>query len=47
VLQQRLDKLRQRVEDLEDLRELEQAIAKNAGKPLVPWDKAKKDLGLD
>jgi hypothetical protein len=47
VLQQRLDKLQQRVEDLEDLRELEQAIAKNAGKPLVPWDKAKKDLGLD
>ena len=47
LLQHRLDKLQQRVEDLEDLRELEQDIAENAGKPLVPWEKAKKDLGLD
>ena len=46
-LQLRLDRLQQRVEDLEDLRELEKSIAQNAGKPLVPWEKAKKELGLD
>ena len=38
--------LRQRVEDLEDLRELNQAIDRNGSKPLVPWSKAKKELGL-
>ena len=47
LLQHRLDQLQQRVEDLEDLRNLELAIAENAGRPLVPWEKAKKDLGLD
>ncbi len=39
-------RLRERVEDLEDLRDLNSAIARNAGKPGVPWDKAKKALGL-
>jgi hypothetical protein len=38
--------LRQRVIDLEDLRELNQAIGSNGSKPLVPWAKAKKELGL-
>ncbi len=38
--------LRQRIVDLEDLRELNQAIERNGGKPLVPWSKAKKELGL-
>ena len=47
VLVHRLDQLQQRVEDLEDLRELEQAIVENGTKPLEPWAKAKKDLGLD
>jgi hypothetical protein len=39
-------RLRSRVEDLEDLRELNDAIARNAGKPGIPWDQAKSELGL-
>ncbi len=40
-------RLRQRVEDLEDARELDAAIRRNSDKPLVPWDEAKKELGLE
>jgi cell division protein FtsB len=40
-------RLELRVEDLEDLRDLERAIAENAGRPLVAWEKAKAELGLD
>jgi hypothetical protein len=40
-------RLRARVEELEDLRDLNSAVARNGGKPGVPWDKAKSDLGLD
>ena len=39
--------LRERVEDLEDLRDLGEAIAENAGKPLIRWEEANKDLHLD
>ncbi len=42
-----LDRLRERVEDLEDLRDLREAVRLNGGKPLVPWSKVKKELGLD
>jgi hypothetical protein len=38
--------LRQRISELEDLRELNQAIERNGSKPLIPWSKAKKELGL-
>ena len=38
--------LRERVEDLEDARELDAAIRRNGDKPLLPWDEVKKDLGL-
>ena len=38
--------LRERVEDLEDLRELNQAIERNGSKPTIPWAEAKKSLGL-
>ncbi len=38
--------LRERIEDLEDARELDAAILRNGDKPLVPWDEAKRDLGL-
>jgi hypothetical protein len=34
------------VEDLEDLRDLNAAIERNAGKPGVPWSEVKTDLGL-
>ena len=46
-LSQTVAQLEKRVEDLEDLRDVEQAIAENAGKPLIPWEVAKKDLDLE
>ena len=46
AIHQQLAALNQRVEDLEDLRQLNQAIERQATKPLVPWAKAKKELGL-
>jgi hypothetical protein len=41
-----LARLRERVEDLEDAKDLDAAIRRNADKPLVPWDEARSDLGL-
>ena len=46
-LYEELVRLRERVEDLEDLRELNAAIARNKGKKLVAWTTAKKELGLE
>lgn len=46
-LQEEMQRLRERVEDLEDLRELNAAIERNRGKRLIPWAQAKKELGLD
>ncbi len=46
-LSQTVARLEQRVEDLEDLRDLEQAIADNGNAPLIPWEDAKRDLDLD
>jgi hypothetical protein len=46
-LSQSVAKLEERVEDLEDLRDLEQAIQENAGKPLIPWEQAKAELDLN
>ncbi|MDQ2945388.1 MAG: hypothetical protein M3Y27_05510 [Acidobacteriota bacterium] len=39
-------RLRERVEDLEDARELDAAIRRNGDKPLIPWNDVKNDLGL-
>ena len=47
TLNQAVARLQERVEDLEDLRDLEAAIAENAGKPLIPWEQAKAELELD
>ena len=47
LLQKRIDQLQERLEDLEDLRDLERAIVENGSRPLVPWAKVKKELGLD
>ena len=41
-----LSRLKDRVEELEDARELEAAILRNGDRPLIPWEQAKKDLGL-
>jgi hypothetical protein len=38
TLNQAMARLQRRVEDLEDLRDLEAAIIENAGKRLIPWD---------
>jgi mRNA interferase RelE/StbE len=38
--------LRERVEDLEDARELDAAIRRNGDKPLIPWDQVRPELGL-
>ena len=46
-LSQTVARLQQRVEDLEDLRDLEEAIAENAGKPLMPWEQVKSELDLE
>ena len=45
-LHSEIQRLRRRVEDLEDLRDLNAAIERNAGKPGVPWSQAKIVLGL-
>jgi hypothetical protein len=37
TLNQAMIRLQERVEDLEDLRDLEEAIVENAEKPLIPW----------
>jgi hypothetical protein len=44
ALHEELNRLRERVEDLEDLRELNEAIARNKGRRLIPWDEVKKGL---
>jgi hypothetical protein len=46
-LQKELKYLRERVEDLEDLRALNEAIERNGKQKLIPWEQARKDLGLD
>jgi hypothetical protein len=47
ALYDELNRLRERVEDLEDLRELNAAIARNKGKRLIPWDEVKAGLGVE
>lgn len=47
LLSRTVAQLAARIEDMEDNRDLEQAIAENSKKPLVSWDKAKALLDLD
>jgi cell division protein FtsB len=47
TLHQTVARLQERVEDLEDRRDLEEAIAENAGKPLLPWEQVKAELERD
>jgi hypothetical protein len=46
-LAEEVDHLRERVEDLEDLRDLNEAVRRNGEKPLIPLATVKKDLGID
>ena len=47
TLARTVERLENRIEDLEDHRDLQTAIAENAGKPLVEWERARKLLDLD
>jgi hypothetical protein len=46
ALASELRALRERVEDLEDIRDYEAAVKENNGEPLIPWEEAKRDLDL-
>jgi len=39
-------RLRKRVEDLEDLSDLNEAVTRDKGKPGTLWEQVKKDLAL-
>jgi hypothetical protein len=47
ALTKTVERLQERVEELEDLRDLQAAIAENGNEPLIPWEKAKAELDLD
>jgi len=47
LLSRKVARLQERLEDLEDSRDLEQAIVDNAGQPFIPWEQVKAELGLD
>ncbi|HEV7401635.1 MAG TPA: hypothetical protein VGO11_01865 [Chthoniobacteraceae bacterium] len=40
-------RLRERLEDMEDLMELRAAVDRNAGQPGTAWEKVKTELELD
>lgn len=42
-----VSRLRERIEDMEDLMELRAAVERNAGKPGTPWEEVKAELDLD
>jgi hypothetical protein len=46
TLTKTVERLQQRVEDLEDLRDLQAAIAENGQDPLIPWEQVKAELDL-
>ncbi len=46
VLTKTVERLQERIENLEDLRDLQAAIAENGNEPLIPWEQAKSELDL-
>jgi hypothetical protein len=46
ALAEQLNKLRERIENIEDLIELRAAVQRNAGKPGIPWNDAKVKLDV-
>lgn len=40
-------RLQERLEDMEDLMELRDAVARNAGKPGIPWEQVKAELDIE
>ena len=47
TLAKTVERLATRVEDLEDPRDLQAAIAENGNEPLIPWEQAKAGLDID
>jgi hypothetical protein len=47
ALTKTVERLQERVEDLEDLRDLQAAVVENGNEPLIPWEQAKSELDLD
>ena len=47
ALTKTVERLQERVEDLEDLRDLQVAIAENGAEPLIPWEQVKAELNID
>jgi hypothetical protein len=47
ALTKTVERLQDRVEDLEDLRDLQAAIAENGTEPLIPWEQAKAELKME
>ena len=39
--------LQEELEDLEDLRQLDEAVASERSSPSIPWPEAKKKLGIE
>jgi hypothetical protein len=42
-----MERLQERIEDLEDLWDLQAAMVENGNEPLIPWEQAKSEMGLD
>jgi hypothetical protein len=47
ALTKTVENLQARIEDLEDLRDLQAAIAENGHDPLIPWEQAKVEMDLN
>ena len=47
MLTRTVERLKERIEDLEDLRDLQAAIAKSGNKLLISWEQAKAELDLE
>ncbi|MGA2557924.1 MAG: hypothetical protein ABSG04_16765 [Verrucomicrobiota bacterium] len=46
ALTKAVERLQERIEVLEDLRDLQAAIAENGSEPLIPWEQAKAELNI-
>jgi hypothetical protein len=47
ALTKTVERLQERVEDLEDLRDLQAAVAENGSEPFIPWEQVKAELEMD
>jgi hypothetical protein len=47
ALSKAVERLQERIEDLEDLRDLQTAVAENGNEPLIPWEQVRTELDLD